>query len=246
MQQFRRAARGFTLIELLVVIAIIAILAAILFPVFAQAREAARRSSCQSNNKQFGLAFNMYMQDYDETYPPERTTSATSWSNICNNQAQGNFYSWKTLLQPYIKNYALEMCPSNSNNSQKDESNDPNNRISYAVNGALFPSNLLGGGGTFNDAMLVQPASTMFVLETAYGCSDLGYWSFWGLPCVVWGNFHNNKQTWLFGDGHVKSLKLNQTWAPTRTSAPSDWNDFWWCTNQTLQQNEAGYQTSCQ
>ena len=62
--------RGFTLIELLVVIAIIAILAAILFPVFARAREAARKSSCQSNLKQFGSAFMMYTQDYDECFPP--------------------------------------------------------------------------------------------------------------------------------------------------------------------------------
>lgn len=62
--------RGFTLIELLVVIAIIAILAAILFPVFAQAREKARQTTCVSNLKQIGTAFMMYVQDYDETYPP--------------------------------------------------------------------------------------------------------------------------------------------------------------------------------
>jgi prepilin-type N-terminal cleavage/methylation domain-containing protein len=61
---------GFTLIELLVVIAIIAILAAILFPVFAQAREKARQTTCVSNLKQIGTAFMMYVQDYDETYPP--------------------------------------------------------------------------------------------------------------------------------------------------------------------------------
>src|SRR5436853_7431745 len=69
-----KAARrsGFTLIELLVVIAIIAILAAILFPVFAQARESARITSCLSNMKQIGLSWNMYAQDYDETYPLSR------------------------------------------------------------------------------------------------------------------------------------------------------------------------------
>src|SRR5437762_6356050 len=68
----RRARSGFTLIELLVVIAIIAILAAILFPVFAQAREKARAISCLSNCKQAGLAWSMYAQDYDETTPPQR------------------------------------------------------------------------------------------------------------------------------------------------------------------------------
>jgi prepilin-type N-terminal cleavage/methylation domain-containing protein len=70
MVSVRRRQGGFTLIELLVVIAIIAILAAILFPVFAQAREKARSSSCLSNQKQTALAFSMYAQDYDETYPP--------------------------------------------------------------------------------------------------------------------------------------------------------------------------------
>src|SRR5579872_7481927 len=79
---------GFTLIELLVVIAIIAILAAILFPVFAQAREKARAITCLSNLKQIGLACTMYTQDYDETLP-------FAWS------AQGGWYN---LLQPYIKN----------------------------------------------------------------------------------------------------------------------------------------------
>src|SRR5437764_601379 len=65
-----RSTRGFTLIELLVVIAIIAILAAILFPVFAQARESARQAACLSNGKQIGLGLNMYLQDYDEAFPP--------------------------------------------------------------------------------------------------------------------------------------------------------------------------------
>ena len=69
MQRARMRASGFTLIELLVVIAIIAILAAILFPVFAQAREAARKSSCQSNLKQIANGVMMYSQDYDETMP---------------------------------------------------------------------------------------------------------------------------------------------------------------------------------
>jgi prepilin-type N-terminal cleavage/methylation domain-containing protein/prepilin-type processing-associated H-X9-DG protein len=77
---------GFTLIELLVVIAIIAILAAILFPVFARAREKARQSSCLSNNKQLGLACLMYVQDYDEAFP------ASSWGH----------QSWEFLFAPYV------------------------------------------------------------------------------------------------------------------------------------------------
>src|SRR5688572_25991714 len=70
------AKRGFTLIELLVVIAIIAILAAILFPVFAKARESARKATCQSNLKQLGLAFGMYKQDFDERWPQNETGGA--------------------------------------------------------------------------------------------------------------------------------------------------------------------------
>jgi prepilin-type N-terminal cleavage/methylation domain-containing protein/prepilin-type processing-associated H-X9-DG protein len=100
----RRRAVGFTLIELLVVIAIIAILAAILFPVFAQAREKARQATCQSNLKQISTAFNMYIQDYDEQFPP--------WtSNACNTNPPGagafNFRSlYNFTIDPYIKNGA--------------------------------------------------------------------------------------------------------------------------------------------
>ena len=74
-----RQRRGFTLIELLVVIAIIAILAAILFPVFAQAREKARAASCLSNARQIGLAFSMYVQDFDEVYPPAVDAVSGAW-----------------------------------------------------------------------------------------------------------------------------------------------------------------------
>src|SRR5450756_518385 len=89
---------GFTLIELLVVIAIIAILAAILFPVFAQAREKARQITCVSNEKQIGLATLMYIQDYDETFP-------LCYFNYpdANNPSTG-FTEWSTAVNPYIKN----------------------------------------------------------------------------------------------------------------------------------------------
>src|SRR5687768_5842679 len=95
----RRSRRGFTLIELLVVIAIIAILAAILFPVFAAAREAARKTSCLSNLKQMSLAVSMYVSD-NELYPVYSYPSGS--------------VRWHTILQPYVKNEQVFVCPSSS------------------------------------------------------------------------------------------------------------------------------------
>jgi prepilin-type N-terminal cleavage/methylation domain-containing protein len=97
-----RNRRAFTLIELLVVIAIIAILAAILFPVFARARENARRTSCLSNLKQLGLSIMQYTQDYDEKLPGSRKYFPTS---------PNAYTTWVTLLQPYARSTQLYTCP---------------------------------------------------------------------------------------------------------------------------------------
>ena len=103
------AKRGFTLIELLVVIAIIAILAAILFPVFAQAREKARQASCASNLKQLGLGFKQYVQDYDETYPLSDENAALRTAPDNTNLFSGE---WQNSTQPYLKNAQILRCPS--------------------------------------------------------------------------------------------------------------------------------------
>lgn len=146
-----KASRGaFTLIELLVVIAIIAILAAILFPVFAQAREKARQTSCTSNLKQVGLALQMYLNDYDETFPWSTSSMQSGWT-------------WYQSVDPYIKTGVglngttlkeFWLCPSFANNSIPKLPGDPDPPApavaphasrSYGANGNLMP--------TFNNAM---------------------------------------------------------------------------------------------
>ncbi|MGQ9733169.1 MAG: DUF1559 family PulG-like putative transporter [Candidatus Zipacnadales bacterium] len=109
--------KGFTLIELLVVIAIIAILAAILFPVFAKAREKARQTSCLSNLKQLALAAAMYRNDYDEVNiwyyrGPGSPNPTDDWINGQPVPSSVGRYSWGVMLQPYVKNVQLFVCPS--------------------------------------------------------------------------------------------------------------------------------------
>jgi prepilin-type N-terminal cleavage/methylation domain-containing protein/prepilin-type processing-associated H-X9-DG protein len=112
MSRSSKSRYGFTLIELLVVIAIIGILASILFPVFARARENARRSACQSNLKQIGLGIMQYTQDYDEKYIPKQGVGANQ-----------NPYTFVSTLQPYVKSTQLFVCPSGSTNAVTAENN---------------------------------------------------------------------------------------------------------------------------
>ncbi len=163
--------RGFTLIELLVVIAIIAILAAILFPVFAQAREAARKATCQANLKQLGSAITMYSQDYDERYPgagdPNGGWQAAQGFTLIQTPTSTvsppaptspRFAMWTYLIQPYVKNWKIFQCPSSrktwnpfSSISFKDDL-----YFSYTYNGIL-----IGTG----QARMLTPAGTVLVWE---------------------------------------------------------------------------------
>ncbi|MBM3474665.1 MAG: DUF1559 domain-containing protein [Armatimonadetes bacterium] len=156
--------RGFTLIELLVVIAIIAILAAILFPVFARAREKARQASCLSNTKQMGLALMMYVQDYDETYCGRMRGDQSGTTRV----------SWPVLIQPYVKNTQLFVCPSQPAGQWTafDQRNTANQfRCSYGYNLCALGA---GGYGTADTvvplAWVTAPAETAAIVDIM-GCS---------------------------------------------------------------------------
>ena len=165
-QPFRKnGAKAFTLIELLVVIAIIAILAAILFPVFARARENARRSSCQSNLKQIGLGILQYSQDYDEKFV--RSFYGNEFAG------GGTYYAWMEAIEPYVKSQQVYICPSATGEPAKYNPGVNNEWGSYAIN-SLYrqsPFGIRGPSGNDYDTTLAQIASvsTTFLVGDTYG-----------------------------------------------------------------------------
>lgn len=194
---------GFTLIELLVVIAIIAILAAILFPVFAQAREQARKISCVSNIKQISLSVLMYTQDYDETYPLLEAYDPAA--KPPSPDFQFGSASWQNMVQPYIKNYQLYICPDSVyKNSDPVNYFDPfwsysmtpfsgidgfnNWGDTYYTRGAFTAGwNGIGGafkdsGGQINNVTVGAPSAAMAAVASPASMTMIseGSWPDWG------------------------------------------------------------------
>jgi prepilin-type N-terminal cleavage/methylation domain-containing protein/prepilin-type processing-associated H-X9-DG protein len=236
-----RRSSAFTLIELLVVIAIIAILAAILFPVFAQARESARIATCLSNLKQIALGMEMYAQDYDETFPGSRIVRLPG--NVDGDPVKGHIIGYKTVTFPYIKNYQIWQCPSNPNRNIPTEENDKNFMTSYASNGVLIYDQT---GPQM--AALDHPAEEVMMLESLWQDNDLGDWvaHINNPPACQWGtgffqhrgsiNPGSNDPTqvkpnggmgnWAFFDGHVKAEKFAAVFLPKGPAGGPQYNGF--------------------
>ena len=139
--------KAFTLIELLVVIAIIAILAAILFPVFAQARESARMTSCLSNMRQLGLGLQMYAQDADEVFPSIYAGYGPTGTYITPSH-EG--WMWKNAIAPYVKSKGIFRCPSNPTSDPDGPTNDPNNDRGNAFGHVMEKDGLMPQSYAFN------------------------------------------------------------------------------------------------
>jgi prepilin-type N-terminal cleavage/methylation domain-containing protein/prepilin-type processing-associated H-X9-DG protein len=248
-KQARRGLSGFTLIELLVVIAIIAILAAILLPVFASARENARKSSCQNNEKQLGIAFIAYVQDYDEQLPYGDSNGNGAWGT-----------GWAGCIFPYVKSTGVFTCP--------DDPTTPNGVgmtvVSYAYNINLNYVGQNGGPKCYISAMpsparqvvlmeiqgsYAPVATTDAVKDQGYSTTSVGMTGFfqnngsgntlatigslgsrpsgganiyWGAPARHGGNQGSN---FLLADGHVKYFMPNAVSSGWNAAAATNLED---------------------
>jgi len=239
MLNFLSRKKGFTLIELLVVIAIIAILAAILFPVFAQAREKARQTTCLSNSKQIGTAVQMYMSDYDETLP-------LSWGNQPPWGWTNCEYGIQTALQPYTKSPTVEdlqkavtaaggdfnaiskkmrntcyFCPSQSYRAGSDFQSSVFMANSFALN-----ENICGYGPNLNWYGTATPiprsgSAAMAEINDVAGCmfaqekgpeqwAGVGTHNWWVIMTAKYAR-HSDGLNIVYVDGHAKYMKFT-TW----------------------------------
>lgn len=214
--QVNKQSRGFTLIELLVVIAIIGIIAAILFPVFAKAREKARQIVCASNFKQLGLAVSMYTEDNDELLP--NVTGGSPGAGITSGWVYYTNYDSPTgttkfdvtlgSIYPYVKNKQVYICP--------DDSNGNRNGLSYAMNDCVenVPNPFLGLDTGKGIAQFNTPADTLLLGEEGneFG-SDSTNDGGLGHASDSFSGRHNHGSEMLFLDSHVKWYDYGQALA---------------------------------
>lgn len=227
---------GFTLIELLVVIAIIAILAAILFPVFARARENARRSSCQSNLKQIGLGFMQYTQDYDEKFPLptqnfqgpslKQTVAGTPGVTYLTSDgaADDYYFSWMDGIFPYVKSVQIFACPSGRPLAP--------NYGSYGYNYYIAGVNVAPAGkNPLALSAINRPAEIALSCDMNWGSNAYnlyaGYYQAYGKAGVNAPHDqifvrHLDGTNFLFADGHVKwhvggsaTMSANRSYDPS-------------------------------
>ena len=225
-----RRSKGFTIVELLVVIAVIGILAAILFPVFARARENARRASCQSNLKQIGLGLAQYTQDYDETLP---TMSATAQGTVSYNSsnnwtapaaettryATSPYQNWIQSIHPYVKSWQLYKCVAATQNAYTPlgypcYESQGDSDSSYRYNGVMLQRRL---------SAIQQPSTLIHILESTFASGTA--WirpsvstTVSSLPLTTSATFirwlepfplHFDGVNLLFADGHVKWRRID-------------------------------------
>ena len=247
----RSATRAFTLIELLVVIAIIAILAAILFPVFAQAREKARQTSCTSNLKQIGIGMLMYCQDYDNQIPPQDNYGDST-----------DAYIVAARLQPYVKNFQVFKCPDASPavgtiQSQQEDNGSGQYMVDPSTIG--LGTSKVGRAGYFNDIYpptdykinpsfynqgspapptrsidstdICQASQAALAIDWPPIGNTWPYQAFWtahGGPAM---GRHTQGSVVMFADGHAKWFPFTKLFPSGGDNGTSNqWNywGFWW------------------
>jgi prepilin-type N-terminal cleavage/methylation domain-containing protein/prepilin-type processing-associated H-X9-DG protein len=230
----RSTERGFTLIELLVVIAIIALLAAILFPVFARARENARKSSCQNNLKQIGLSFKQYVQDYDEQWP---TSSNGGNNNVDDALKVANWQGHvANVLVPYLKNSQVWACPSETSGNNNLGVAPPAGypgvfKVHYGYNysgvqNGTTPSGTSEPGCGNSEANMVRPAELAVLWDSRNRWSDGTNFftrdvdSYRNNTTTYLTMRHLGTGNFLYADGHVKANDLGRMKYKNFTNMP--------------------------